>query len=140
MKVPNSAKATVFFVTEKDNFKLIRESSGALKRLGNASDVVVTDDVKAAPADSVSVIIPGANLYIPLTELIDVDKEIERLTAELAKIESEIERVSAKLANENFVTKAPARLIDAEREKAARFASLKEETVTQLDKIKNLKK
>ena len=140
MKVPNSAKATVFFVTEKDNFKLIRESSGALKRLGNASDVVVTDDDKAAPADSVSVIIPGANLYIPLTELIDVDKEIERLTAELAKIESEIERVSAKLANENFVTKAPARLIDAEREKAARFASLKEETVTQLEKIKNLKK
>ncbi|MCR5055511.1 MAG: valine--tRNA ligase [Clostridia bacterium] len=140
MKVPNSAKATVFFVTEKDNFKLINESAGALKRLGNASDVVVTDDEKTASSDSVSVIIPGATLYMPLTDLIDVDKEIERLTAELSKIESEIERVASKLANENFVNKAPARLIDAEREKAAKFAALKEETVAQLERIKNLKK
>ncbi len=140
MKVPNSAKATVYFVTEKENFKLINESAGALKRLGNASDVIVTDDEKVAPSDSVSVIISGATIYMPLTDLIDVDKEIERLTAELSKVESEIERVSSKLANENFVAKAPARLIDAEREKAAKFAALKEETVAQLDRIKKLKK
>ena len=140
MKVPNSAKATVIFVTEKANFDLIRESSGALKRLGNASDVIVTDSDKDAPPDSVSVIIPGATIYMPLTDLIDVDKELERLGLELNKIEGEIERVSAKLANENFVTKAPARLIDAEREKAAKYAALRDETVSQLERIKKLKK
>ena len=140
MKVPNSAKATAMFVTEKANFDLIRESSGALKRLGNASDVIVTDSDKDAPPDSVSVIIPGATIYMPLTDLIDVDKELERLGLELNKIEGEIERVSAKLANENFVTKAPARLIDAEREKAAKYAALRDETVSQLERIKKLKK
>ncbi len=140
MKVPNSAKATVYFVTEKDNFKLINESSGALKRLGFAQDVVVTDDDKDAPPDSVSVIIPGATIYMPLTDLIDVAKELERLTQELAKIESEIDRVNQKLANENFVNKAPARLIDAEREKAAKFKALKDETLAQLERIKKLVK
>ncbi|MBP5313134.1 MAG: valine--tRNA ligase [Clostridia bacterium] len=140
MKVPNSAKATVYFVTEEENFDLIRESSGALKRLGNAQNVIVTSSDADAPSDSVSVIIPGATVYMPLTELIDIDKELERLTAELSKIESEIERVSGKLANENFVNKAPARLIDAEREKFAKFTALKEETLSQLERIKALKK
>ncbi|MBO7502779.1 MAG: valine--tRNA ligase, partial [Clostridia bacterium] len=139
MNVPNSVKTTVIFVTGRENFSLIEESSGALKRLGFAHEIVTADDEQAAPADSATAIIPGAKIFIPLRELIDVEKETARLTKELENIENELKRVGGKLANEGFVSKAPQRLIDQEREKLAKFTELRKSTAERLEKIKAMK-
>jgi valyl-tRNA synthetase len=139
MNVPNSVKTTVIFVTGSENFALIEESGGALKRLGFAHEIVTADDEQAAPADSATAIIPGAKIFIPLRELIDVEKETARLTKELENIENELKRVGGKLANEGFVSKAPQRLIDQEREKLAKYEELRKSTAERLEKIKAMK-
>ncbi|MBP5766072.1 MAG: valine--tRNA ligase [Clostridia bacterium] len=139
MNVPNSVKTTVIFVTGRENFSLIEESGGALKRLGFAQEIVTADDEQAAPEDSATAIIPGAKIFIPLRELIDVEKETARLTKELENIENELKRVGGKLANEGFVSKAPQRLIDQEREKLAKFTELRKSTAERLEKIKAMK-
>ena len=72
----------------------------------------------------VSIVCDGAQLYLPLAELIDLDKELERLTREREKAESELERTEAKLKNEKFVARAPEAVVQNERDKIARFKAL----------------
>ena len=139
MNVPNSVKTTVIFVTGSENFALIDESKGALKRLGFAQEIVTTEDESEAPEDSATAIIPGAKIFIPLRELIDVEKETARLTKELENIENELKRVGGKLANEGFISKAPQRLIDQEREKLAKYEELRKSTAERLEKVKSMK-
>jgi valyl-tRNA synthetase len=139
MNVPNSVKTTVIFVTGSENFALIDESKGALKRLGFAQEIVTTEDESEAPGDSATAIIPGAKIFIPLRELIDVEKETARLTKELDNIENELKRVGGKLANEGFISKAPQRLIDQEREKLAKYEELRKSTAERLEKVKSMK-
>ena len=102
-------------------------------------EIVTADDEQAAPEDSATAIIPGAKIFIPLRELIDVEKETARLTKELENIENELKRVGGKLANEGFVSKAPQRLIDQEREKLAKYEELRKSTAERLEKIKAMK-
>jgi valyl-tRNA synthetase len=75
---------------------------------------------------TVAAVIPGAVLHIPLSALIDADKERERLEREKQKLLKEIERVEAKLSNEGFASKAPAEIIAAEREKLAKYSEMLE--------------
>jgi len=98
----------------------------------------MSDDDKIAGEDCTSCIIPGAKVFLPLRELIDVEKEIARLTKELETIESELARVRGKLSNEGFVAKAPEKLIASEKEKQAKYEALKVETEAQLKKVKEL--
>ena len=70
-----------------------------------------------APEGSVAVVADGARAKIPMGELVDFEKERERLTKEREKCLAEIERVEKKLANESFVAKAPEAVVTAEREK-----------------------
>ena len=62
-----------------------------------------------------------AQIYVPLGELVDIEKEKARLTAEIERIDGEIARAESKLSNENFVARAPQKLVDAEREKVAKY-------------------
>ena len=70
----------------------------------------------------VQIISDKATIFIPLSEIIDIDKEIARLEAEKQKLLSEIERIDKKLANEGFVSKAPASVIDGEKAKKTAYA------------------
>ena len=73
----------------------------------------------------VSQIIDKAELYVPLGELVDFNKEIIRLKEELKKVESEIARANGKLANRGFLDKAPKALVDAEREKCDKYIEMR---------------
>ena len=77
----------------------------------------------------------AGNLYIPLAEVIDFEKERARLTAEMKKNDSEIERLEKKLSNEGFVAKAPAQVIDGERAKLAKYLETRESLKTALAKL-----
>ena len=81
---------------------------------------------------TVSQIADGFELYIPLGELVDTEKEIARLKGEQEKAEEEIRRASAKLANTGFLEKAPKELVDKEREKLNRFIDLRKKLIEQI--------
>jgi valyl-tRNA synthetase len=87
------------------------------------------------PEDAVSAIVYGAELFLPLEDLIDFEKEKERLEKECKKLEDEVKRVKSKLANQGFVAKAPAALIDAEREKEVKFTEMLEQVRVRLTAV-----
>ena len=114
MNVPPSKKATVFIKSEKhDAFN--ETTSGFFTRLASASDVVYIDEYKGE--DAVSIITDDCAIYIPLSEVVDFEKEKARLEGEFVKTQGEIDRLEKKLSNEGFVAKAPAAVVDGERAK-----------------------
>ena len=76
-----------------------------------------------------------AQIYVPLGELVDLEKEKARLKAEIERIDGEIARAEGKLSNEKFVSKAPQKLVDAEKEKVAKYRDMKAKCVAQLESL-----
>ena len=107
------------------------------ERLASASEVVVMDDKKDIPEDAVSVLINGAEIYLPLEDLVDFEKELERLNKEKNNLEKELQRVRGKLANQGFVAKAPQNIIEEERMKERKYQEMLEKV---LERINSLKK
>ena len=85
---------------------------------------------------TVSFVGEGFELYIPLGELVDTEKEIARLSNELLKTEEEIKRASAKLMNSGFLEKAPKHLVDAEREKLNRHLDIRKKLMAEIEELK----
>ena len=84
---------------------------------------------------TVSAITEIAQIYVPLGELVDLEKEKARLAAEIERIDAEIARAEGKLNNEKFVSKAPAKLVEAEKEKLAKYQDMKAKCVAQLESL-----
>ena len=122
MNVPPSKKAQMIIVTEKpENYEVGKHF---INRMAYGSDVTVTT---AAPADltgMVTVVTHDANVYMPLAELVDFEKELERIAKEKAKAEANLASIEKKLANEAFVSRAPEAVVNAEREKAEKAKAL----------------
>ena len=76
-----------------------------------------------------------AEIYVPLGELVDIEKEKARLQTEIERIDAEIARAQGKLNNPSFVGKAPQKLVDAEREKVAKYEDMKAKCLTQLQSL-----
>jgi valyl-tRNA synthetase len=115
--VPPSRRTKLFIVTKYP--ETFRKAEAYLAKLASASEIELVDAYSAEGA--VSIVTDAATVYIPLSDLVDVEKEKARLSAELAKIEGEIKRVAGKLANEGFTAKAPAAVVDAERAKLEKY-------------------
>ena len=92
--------------------------------LAYASEVAVQSDKSGIPDDAVSAVIPGAVLYIPFAELVDIDKEIERLKKEEGRLNGEIKRCEGMLGNEKFISKAPQAKIDEEKAKLEKYQQM----------------
>ena len=138
MNVAPSKKVQMFVVSEKEEVRHIFEHSKVFfKTLGNASEVTVQADKNGIGEDAVSVVITDATIYMPLAELVDIAKELERLQKEKEKMQKEIERVEKKLANQGFVAKAPQKVIDEEKAKEQKYRAILaqvEERLAQLQK------
>ena len=137
MNVPPSRKAAVYVVSDKEEIRRVFEDSAAFfGTLGYASEVKVQSDKTGIQDDAVSAVIHNAVIYIPFAELVDVEKELERLNKEKARLEGEIKRGEGMLNNPNFVNKAPEAKVNAEKEKLAKY----KETYAQVcERIGNLK-
>ena len=130
MGVPNSTKANMIFVADSQQVRdSIKSGTGYFERLAGASAVIVQADKEGIPGDAVSVICDGCQVYIPLDQLIDISKEIQRLKKERDAAAGELQRATGKLNNPGFVAKAPAQLIEQEKEKVSKFT----EVLAQLD-------
>ena len=125
MDVPPSRKAKVFIVSED---KALCETFESMKKtyqnLISASEIDVQSDKSGIGEDAVSVVIPGAVVYMPLEDLVDMEKEKERLLKEEERLKKELARSHGMLNNEKFVSKAPAAKIQEEKDKLAKYEQM----------------
>lgn len=122
MNVPPSKKAQVILFTE--NRQAYEAGSTFFAKLAYASEIQFVDAAPSNVEAMVSVVTKGAQVYMPMGELVDFEKEKARLEKEKAKVQKDIDFVMKKLNNEGFVAKAPAAVIAQEREKAAKYQEL----------------
>lgn len=122
MNVPLSKKAQVIMFTE--NRAAYEAGSTFFAKLAYASEIQFVDAAPSNVESMVSVVTKGAQVYMPMGELVDFEKEKARLEKEKAKVQKDIDFVMKKLNNEGFVAKAPAAVIAQEREKAAKYQEL----------------
>ena len=133
MNVPPSKKAQVYVVTESNKVAgIFEEGRVFFQTLAYASEVIIQADKNVIGEDAVSTVIPEATIYMPFDELVDIEKEIERLKKEEEKLTKELARSNGMLSNEKFVSKAPAAKIEEEKAKQAKYMQMMEQVKTQL--------
>ena len=127
---PPSKKVELYIIS--DNKRLIQLNKDCIAKLSGASGVTLIDGGVDSLGKTVSAVTEIAQIYVPLGELVDLDKERARLQAEIERINGEIARAEGKLKNESFVAKAPQKLVDAEKEKVAKYQDMKAKCEAQL--------
>jgi valyl-tRNA synthetase len=134
MNVPPSRKATVIVVSDSEKLRnIFTESKVFFATLGYANEVLVQLDKTGIPEDAVSTVVPGVVIYIPFADLVDIDKEIERLSKEKERLEGELKRVTGMLANPNFVSKAPESKLVEERAKLDKYNDMMKQVAERLE-------
>ena len=123
-------------VSDAAHYAILKENESYIARFSNPEEFVYGEDVEA-PCDAVTSVITGAEIYLPLAGLINIEDEIARLEKEAEKLQQEVDRVEKKLSNEKFVAKAPAAVVEAERAKGADYQAQREAV---LERIATLKK
>lgn len=137
MNVAPSKKAKILVVASDGVIaRIIEDNKQYIMTLAGVSELVFMEDSDTIPDDAVSIRVQGAELFVPLDELIDIAKEIERLDKERQKLESEIQRVVVRLENPGFVNKAPASLIEEEKQKQGKFQQLLDALLERLETLK----
>ncbi|MDP4180075.1 MAG: valine--tRNA ligase [Bacillota bacterium] len=137
MNVPPSRKAKIIFVTSgKEQMKTLKEGKLFFERLAGAAEVIVQSDKTGVCEDAVSSIIAGVEIYMPLDDLIDIEKEVERLQKEKSNLEKELDRVKGKLSNEGFVAKAPPKVIEEEKAKLVKYQEMFDKVIERLNGLK----
>lgn len=137
MDVPPSKKAKVIIVPAKEKNPAVEATKEYFVTLASASMVEIADNEDNIPEDAVSVVINGAKIFIPLDELVDFEKEKERLTKEKVKLEGEIKRVNGKLSNQGFLAKAPESLVNEEKAKKEKFEEMMKSVLERLENIES---
>ena len=123
-------------VSDAAHYAILKENESYIARFSNPEEFVYGEDVEA-PSDAVTSVITGAEIYLPLAGLINIEDEIARLEKEAEKLQQEVDRVEKKLSKEKFVAKAPAAVVEAERAKGADYQAQREAV---LERIATLKK
>ena len=122
MNVPPSKKATLYVLTSKP--QIFTEGEGFIQRLAYADRVELLESEPANLDGMVTCATADAKLFIPMGQLVDIAKELERITKELDKARKNLASIQGKLSNEKFTARAPEAVVNAEREKAKKAADL----------------
>lgn len=133
MDVPPSRKAKIMITSDqrtvRDTFAAVED---AYKTLAGASEIEILSDKAGIPENAVSVVIPEAVLYLPLEDLVDMEKEKERLVKERERLTKELSRSRGMLSNEKFLSKAPADKVEEEKAKLAKYQQMMDDVESRL--------
>lgn len=124
-------------VSDAAHYAILKENESYIARFSNPEEFVYGEDVEA-PSDAVTSVITGAEIYLPLAGLINIEDEIARLQKEAEKLQQEVDRVEKKLSNEKFVAKAPAAVVEAERAKGADYQAQREAVLERIATLKRI--
>jgi valyl-tRNA synthetase len=136
MNVPPSKKAALHIFTSKP--QIFKEGEGFLQRLAYADEVKLLDAEPSNLDGMVTITTSDAKLFIPMGQLVDVQKEIERISKELESAKKFLASLEGKLSNEKFISRAPEAVVAAEREKAAKTKDLIAQLSDSLNAIQKL--
>lgn len=134
MNVPPSRKAKVIIYASEGR-EAFEEGKVYFEKLASAAEVVFVNSKGEIPENSVSTVTMGAEMFMPLLDLVDIEKEVERLNKEKEKLQKEIQRVEGKLSNEKFMSKAPEAVVKEEREKEEKYKEMYKAVIERLDSL-----
>lgn len=136
MNVPPSRKAKVMAYAAEEAISAFKNGVTYFEKLASASEVEFIKNKNSVPENSVSVVIRGGELFMPLLDLVDREKELERLNKEKDKLQGEIDRVEKKLNNQSFVSKAPEAVVAEEKAKGEKYRVMLEAVLTRIESLK----
>ena len=134
MNVPPSKKSTLYIVSDKAD--VFRQGQAFITKLAYASELVI-GDAPAGAEDMVSCVTHDAKLFMPMDQLVDLEKERARVEKELTKARKNLEGIEKKLSNPGFLSKAPEQVVNAEQEKAVKLRNLIAQLEEQHAKLHN---
>lgn len=135
VNAPMSSAIDILIRTTSEDTKSVFDANVEyINRFCHPKKLEISADVEA-PALSMTSVITGAEVYLPLADLIDLNEEHARLEKEASKLEKEVERGEKKLSNERFVANAPAEVVNSEKEKLAGYRSKLEATKLRIEQL-----
>lgn len=138
MNTPLSRPIAIFVRTKDATTRQLFENTKVyIERFCNPEQLIIDSDVPT-PEHAVTAVLTGAEVFIPLAGLIKIDEEIARLQKEYAKLTDEVTRVEKKLANSGFVAKAPAAVIESERQKGRDYRDKRDAVAARIEELKQL--
>ncbi|MEW8973956.1 MAG: valine--tRNA ligase [Tissierellaceae bacterium] len=138
MNVAPSRKSSIIFVTEDREIEsIISKGERYFINLASGESIKIISKNDNLGEDNISVVLDKAEAFLPLKDLIDFDKEIERLEKEREKLEGELKRVKGKLSNQGFVSKAPEEVVNGEKEKLNKYEDMMEKVLERIASLKN---
>jgi len=136
MNVPPSKKANMIIVT--DNAELFQKGTPFFEKLASANSVTIQATKDGIDKNAVSLVVDSAEVFLPMGELVDKEKETERLTKEKQQLESEIKRVEGKLNNPGFVAKAPEKVVEEEKAKGEKYREMLDKVLKSLEALEQM--
>ena len=127
-----SRKLHAVILAEKDQEEAAKAGERYVKTLGNLEGISWIASKNELPEETMSAALPGVEVYVPLDDLMDYEAEYARLKKEEERLTKEVARVTNQLANEKFVSRAPAHVIQAERDKLAGYQDMLEKTLARI--------
>jgi len=138
MNVPPGKEAEIIIgANKKDALETIKKAQSYIKSLAGVSELTLELTVDEKPEQAVTAVIHGIEIFLPLKGLVDIEKETARLEKELAKVDQEIARLEKKLSNEGFLAKAPADVVEKEKEKLVTYQANKEALLMRIKTFKS---
>lgn len=117
-------KLTAVILSGEDREDVVRAGERYIRKLANITEITFISDKKDVPEETMSAVVDGAEVYIPLDDIMDYEAELERLTKEQKRLEGEVKRVTGKLSNQGFVSKAPAAVVEEEKQKKVMYEEM----------------
>ena len=130
-----SKKLTATIVCGEGKADVVKAGERYIKKLANITDITFADNKADVPEDVMSAVVDGAEVFIPLDDIMDYAAELERLQKEQKRLEGEVKRVKGMLSNPNFVNKAPEKKVNEEREKQVKYEEMLAKVVERLQLV-----
>ncbi|MDO4745440.1 MAG: valine--tRNA ligase [Bacillota bacterium] len=127
-----SKKLTAVILSAEGKEEVVKSAERHVKKLANITDITFIADKSEVPEEVMSAVVAGAEVFIPLDDIMDYDAEYDRLTKEKKKLEGEVKRVVGKLSNEGFVSKAPEKVINEEKAKQVKYEEMLAKVIDRL--------